>query len=207
MLRSIFFSLATQTAIGLIFTVAFISLSEIGKFFFRVTTLIALILIVLALIANPFGNVVEFGTQITYLCFIGSVALILLHNLGSQRFHRPMLLAAIVFGFLGIAIFSLTFNPAARTISVNPVFVTAGALGSSLLSGSVLGAMITGHWYLIEHKLNIASLKNSSLIYLCSVIFKTVLAVVTFFLYMKGHSLAFLQTFSFHSLIFLCRYI
>ncbi|RMF56960.1 MAG: hypothetical protein D6743_19620, partial [Calditrichaeota bacterium] len=57
MLKSIFFFLFTHFAVGLLLTIIFVSLAEIGKLFVRVTTWVAFVLVLLALLAQPFGSI------------------------------------------------------------------------------------------------------------------------------------------------------
>ncbi|MFQ5823877.1 MAG: hypothetical protein ACE5JB_07475 [bacterium] len=194
MLKSIFFSLFTHISIGLIFTILFISKEEIGKLYFRVTTLVAFTLLLTAIVAQTFGKInflqlLAFNEtnqytleRITFLLLILSIIFILLYNL---FLHRVILFIVLLLGIIAIAINALLYI---ETKGYNPfekaLFIT-NAISSTLILGSVLGAMITGHWYLVKHKLSLNPLKNTTLIYIFSVLFRIFVIVLTISIFWK----------------------
>ena len=197
MIQSIFFSLFVYLSIGLIFAILFISKEEIGRLYFIVTTLIALALICVALIANSFA-LIKF-TQIfvfqatelnnferfTYLLLILIIALLVIYNLIYPRMHKPILCIVFLLGILAIVNHVLAFS---QTENYNP-FVKglhiSNAIGSTLILGSVLGAMITGHWYLVKHKLSLKPLINGSKVYIFSVFLRIFIIIFTTFSFWK----------------------
>lgn len=192
MLKTIFFSLFTHISVGLIFTILFISKEEIGKLYFRVTTFVAFVLIFTALLAKPFGEfqilqiVGLTGTkqnsleQITYLLLILSVILIILYNLYLPRLHRTTLSIIFLLGIIAISNHALMVSDSNDYGTLKKAMVITNAISSSVVSGSVVSAMITGHWYLVKHNLSLNPLRNASLIYIISVLFRIIIIILTF---------------------------
>ncbi|MFQ5648709.1 MAG: hypothetical protein ACE5IY_02095 [bacterium] len=194
MFKNVFFFLFTHFSVGLVFTILMISRQEIGKLFFRVTTLLASGLIVVALAAKPFGAIdwsylfhpaPEADTlwpQLSYWFLVITAFLLLVYNVVSTGFHKFLLAASFLTGLAGISCFSLvTYRPAGAAFAHQGLFVTNG-ITATLLLGSVLGAMITGHWYLVQHKLSLTPLKNSTRVYLLSVFSRTGIVVASLLL-------------------------
>lgn len=191
MVRSIFFSLFTHISVGLVFTILFISKEEIGKLYFRVTTLVALVLILTALISQPFGKIRFWhilgldGTNesllenITYLVLFLSILFIILYNLLFPRLHRVILFIVFLLGTIAIASSALILPNSEGYRTLEKAMVITNAISSSIILGSVVGAMITGHWYLVKHKLSLNPLRNASLIYIMSVLFRIIIIVLT----------------------------
>ncbi|MCH6559224.1 hypothetical protein IH799_02590, partial [candidate division KSB1 bacterium] len=180
MLKLIFVFLLTHFSVGLLFTILFISLKEIGKLYFRVTTLVACALIVFALLAKPFGDIAffplfnfnetnqVFSQKLTYFFFLAAALFLIIYNIIHPRFHKSLLVLSFIFGILGISSYSVAiYQPLLIDSQMIALFVANG-IGGTLILGSVLGAMITGHWYLVQHKLSLTPLKNSAMIYISS---------------------------------------
>jgi hypothetical protein len=196
MLRNVFFSIFTHFSIGLILTSLFVSFQEIGRFFFRTTSFVALALVLLALAANPFPDVPysellsasEYGTstlpKLSLICFLLVALAIVISNAVRARLQKPMLGAACLFGVLGMAVHSIAAHQPLRNPPVENLLFIMNGLGSSMLLGSALAAMITGHWYLVQHKLSITPLKNSSKIYLLSAAARTILVALSIGFYL-----------------------
>jgi len=190
------------------------------EFFFRLNTLIAFFLIGSALLAMPFGSfnfnallnlrAPEAIGQLTYLFLVLSSLFLLIYNLFLPRLHGVLLSAAIVAGMLGISFYALAAVVFFRTPGVSATFLVLHEITAALCLGSVLGAMITGHWYLVQHKLSITPLKKSTLLYLISVSLKTLLIGASFFLYgnwANGKILELLTTASLGSVFLYLRLI
>lgn len=181
MIHNVFFSLFTHFATGLLFVTLFISLEEIGKLYFRVTSGVAFALIFIAMLSEPFGSIPfsevlnlkaasDFPQKATYMSFYICLGLIAGYNLILPRFHRPLSIAMFFFGLMGVIFFALASAPTAFPATVTPWVAAANSVSSAMILGSVLAAMITGHWYLVQHKLSMTPLKNSTLIYVFAVI-------------------------------------
>lgn len=202
MLKLIFVFLLTHFSVGLLFTILFISLKEIGKLYFRVTTLVACALIVFALLAKPFGDIEflsffnfneanqPFSQKLAYLFFLVTTAILVVYNIAHPKLHKSFLMSSFISGILGISFYSIAvYQPLQMSNSVLALFV-ANAIAGTLILGSVLGAMITGHWYLVQHKLSLTPLKNSSLIYISSVLLRIVLIALSILVFFKMHKVA-----------------
>ena len=194
MLKLIFVFLLTHFSVGLLFTILFISLKEIGKLYFRVTTLVACALIVFALLAKPFGDIdlfslfrgnMNFSQRLAYIFFLSTSVLLIIYNIVHPRLHKPLLILSFIFGILGISSYSVAiYQPLLVDSQMIALFV-ANEIGGALILGSVLGAMITGHWYLVQHKLSLTPLKNSSVIYITSVLLRIVLIGLSILIFFK----------------------
>lgn len=201
MLKLIFVFLLTHFSVGLLFTILFISLKEIGKLYFRVTTLVACALIVFALLAKPFGDIGFFSLfsddtnlaqRLTYVFFLSTSFLLIIYNIIHPRLHKPLIALSVILGILGISSYTVAiYQPLLPDSTMIALFVANG-IGGALILGSVLGAMITGHWYLVQHKLSLEPLKNSAMIYISSVLLRIVLIglnILTFFAIKEGGEL------------------
>ncbi|MFQ5603243.1 MAG: hypothetical protein ACE5HS_08235 [bacterium] len=197
MLKSVFYSLCTHFSIGLIFSVLFISLNEIGKLYFRVTTILALILITLALLAQPFENQTVVGLlhfqdffahsaqKATVLFFTLSIVLIVIYNIVHPKWHKVFLLSILACGLAGLVNYAASYYQMSTSQAVEPVLFITNDVSSALILGSVLASMITGHWYLVQHNLNINALNRSSVIFVFSVLFRLVVMVFSMLFYWK----------------------
>ncbi|MCZ6819252.1 MAG: hypothetical protein O7G31_07145 [Calditrichaeota bacterium] len=190
MLANIFFFLFTHFTAGLLMTTLFISLQEIGRLFFRVTTLVGVFLLVFAIFSKPFGNVNfqilgdgsaadgNFWGQLTYLSFILSAVILLLYNIATPKMHKFLLSLATAASLAGVVSYALAGVPVAEPTTSEMVFPVMNGLAATFLLGSVLGTMITGHWYLVQHKLSLTPLKVSSMLFLSSVFFRILVLVI-----------------------------
>lgn len=159
MLRLTFFILLSQAAIGALVPVAFVSFADTGRMFVRFMSGLALVLLILALWAQPFGSIPSgtplplFGSakSTIYLLMAGSMALLVIANVLWPRWAKTFLWLAIATGFASGALLAAVF-PVARAAVQTPYWLTAASFAAStLLLGSALGTMITGHWYLVNH--------------------------------------------------------
>jgi hypothetical protein len=212
MIQSLFFILFTHFAVGLMFLTLFISLHEIGKLYFRATTGVAFALILLALLASPLGltssnfNGMETGLpqKAAFLLFCVSLALIAVFNLILPRHYKKILVAILVSGLLGVLFYSETAR--AATPHVEWWTMILNTVSSTLMLGAVLGAMITGHWYLVQHKLSLTPLKTSARIYLFSVLLRIVSVAAALLWASETAALAgWLASFDFRGYLFMAR--
>lgn len=221
MFKNVFFFLFTHFSVGLIFTILLISLNEIGKLFFRLTTWLACILILIAVASKPFGNIdlsyldtvdqkdPVFLQQLSYFFFIFSALFMIIYNLIHPRFHKQLLSIAFIAGILGISCYSLAVYKPLKKNFVEIALIVTNGVAATLILGSALGAMITGHWYLVKHKLSLSPLKSSSLVYIFSVFLRILLVASTMLLYWKvdlqTRPVELITDLNFDSYIFFCR--
>lgn len=178
MLRTVFFSIFTQISIGLIFTIIFVSKEEIGKLYFRVSTLVAFILIGAALLTRPVmaavgeGSILRDAQNLAFVLFILICVLLIAYNFLYPRLHRLLLAVSLFLGLIAITLNTLALTQALGLEFWDSVLFILNNIASTILLGSVLGAMITGHWYLVKSKLSLTPLKTSSGIFLFTVLMK-----------------------------------
>jgi hypothetical protein len=186
-LKLIFFSLFTHFAVGALVPMLFISVKEMGAMFFRLISMLSIILLAFAFWAKPFANLV-FATpfaaaspvagQIATLLLLSAFFLILtvfLLNRGGKAFAALALLA----GLAAMANLPFTFP----NVSTAPAWMLSGSfISSALLLGSVLGTMITGHWYLVNHKLTLRPLQITTWVFIGLAILRTVLVFANVFI-------------------------
>jgi len=174
MLKFIFFALFSHLAIGALLTVLLISLEEIGVTFFRFMSWLTAVLLGLALLAQPLyeqlpdalfilpqgSNLLAFGLVMSAL------AVLIAGSFWVQRVGKSYLLLAFGLGLAALVLISYFYPIAAGTSQAAFGVRAFSFVGSALMLGSVLGAMITGHWYLVNHKLSIQPLRLASLLFL-----------------------------------------
>lgn len=197
-LKLIFFSLFTHFAVGALVPMLFISVKEMGTMFFRLISILALILLACAFWAKPFANLAlatpfaatsPVAGQIATLFVISAGFLLLtifmLHH-GGKIFAALALLA----GLAAMAKLPFTF-PSVTTV---PAWMMAGSfISSALLLGSALGTMITGHWYLVNHKLTLRPLQITTWVFIGLTILRTLMVFATVFI-LAGSSQTTLAT-------------
>jgi hypothetical protein len=113
-----------------------------------------------------------------YLLFACSVLLLVIMNLLLPRWPKAFLWPAIVAGLAATALLAATF-PEAETVMPPPAWLSAASfLTSALMLGSVIGTMITGHWYLVNHRLSIEPLRIATRIFITASVLRFALVVV-----------------------------
>jgi hypothetical protein len=186
-LKLIFFSLFTHFAVGALVPMLFISVKEMGTMFFRLISILSIILLACAFWAKPFENL-AFATpfaaaspvagQIATLLAL-SVLFLLLTLLLLNRGGKIFAALALTSGLAAMAKLPFTFP----SVSAAPNWMMAGSfMSSALLLGSVLGTMITGHWYLVNHKLTLRPLQITTRVFIGLTILRTILVFATVFI-------------------------
>lgn len=198
MFKTLVFFLLTHFSVGLLFTIALISLHEMGTSFFRLNSWLSLFFISLALLVQPFGppriftllSTPEweplFWRQLSYLSFGLSVLFLLFYNLIHPKGHKLLLRTALVLGLFGIGATSLVSTAELPTHGAQLALLVIQGVTSSMVLGSVLGAMITGHWYLVQHDLSLTPLLSSSKFYLFSMGVRTAAVLATLLLFQNA---------------------
>jgi len=185
-LKLIFFSLFTHFAVGALVPMLFISVKEMGTMFFRLISMLSIILLACAFWAKPFANLAlatpfaaasPVAGQIATLLLLSAVFLLLtvfLLNRGGKIFAT----LALVGGLAATAKLPFTFP----SVSTVPAWMLAGSfISSALMLGSVLGTMITGHWYLVNHKLTLRPLQITTWVFIGLTILRTMMVFATVF--------------------------
>lgn len=174
MLQLIFFTLMSHTAIGALVPMAFMSVDTMGKLFYRFMSGLAVILLVVAFWASPFDNIVAADSQsvqsktvaTAYMLLASSVLSLVIMNVVLPRWTKVFLCIAIVSGLAAAALIAGLF-PEVERVMRPPVWLSAFSfMTSALMLGGVVGTMITGHWYLVNHKLSIQPLRAATIIFI-----------------------------------------
>lgn len=190
MLNFIFFALFTHLAVGAILTVLLISLEEIGTMFFRFMSWLVAILLALALLAQPlykqipnslFQLPATSGTLALGLV-LAAAAVLMLGSVWVKRVGKSYLLLAFALGLSVLVLISYFYPVAEGRFQAAFGLRAFSFVGSALMLGSVLGAMITGHWYLVNHKLTIQPLRMAALLFLGATVLR-VLFIIALMLY------------------------
>lgn len=174
MLKFIFFALFMHLAVGAMLTTLLISLEEIGATYFRFMSWLAVALLGLALLAQPLyqqlpdalfvlpqgSNLIAFGLVVLAL------VILIVGSFGLKRVGKAYLFVAFGLGLAALVFISYFYPIAEGALQAAFGLRAFSFVGSALMLGSVLGAMITGHWYLVNHKLSIQPLRLASLLFL-----------------------------------------
>jgi len=186
-LKLIFFSLFTHFAVGALVPMLFISVKEMGTRFFRLISILSIILLACAFWAKPFENL-TFATpfaaaspvagQIATLLALG-ILFLLLTVLLLERGGKIFAALAIIAGLAAMAQLPFAFP----NVATAPAWMRAGSfISSALLLGSVLGTMITGHWYLVNRKLTLRPLQITTRVFIGLALLRTILVFATVFI-------------------------
>jgi hypothetical protein len=181
-LKLIFFSLITHFAIGALAPLLFISVGEMGTMFFRLISALSIVLLALAFWARPFAELnfaAPFAAssegQIATL-LAGSIFFLLLTIPLLKKGKEILVTLALVCGLIATAKLPFIFPNAATA----PNWMKAASfMSSALLLGSVLGTMITGHWYLVNRKLTIRPLQMATWVFIGLAVLRAVLLIAT----------------------------
>ncbi len=197
MLKTVFFSLALQTAVGQLLIAGLISREAIGNLFYRVVSSVSMLLIALALLAEPyrqvslggiFSGTVGLGSSQAAALALGSLclAVLVLNQLVFPRLNRATLWLAFAVGLAAVVLDSFTYPSFQPVRPADLLLAAFNGVASAMMLGGVLAAMITGHWYLVSAKLPIRPLKIASGIFIGAVAVKALLVVLTLANYWTG---------------------
>ncbi len=185
MLNLIFFSLFLQLAIGALLPLFFISLEDIGVFFFRFVSVLVAALLVLAWWAHPFDHpmlssaqtISSFSQNSFFSLIAATIAVLLAGSIMIKRVGKSYLFPAFALGLLGIIAAAL-ISPTAQILPpASSAWRVASFIGSALVLGTVLSAMITGHWYLVNRRLTIQPLRVATQLFLGATLLRLALVV------------------------------
>jgi hypothetical protein len=183
-LKLIFFSLLTHFAIGALVPLLLISVEEMGTMFFRLISILSIILLAGAFWAHPFGEIAlampfaaaspHQGQVVTLLAM--SILFLALTIFLLNRGGRIFVTLAILAGLAAMAKLPSAFSHAAAV----PSWMAAGSfVSAALLLGSVLGTMITGHWYLVNRKLTIRPLQMATWVFIGIAVLRAIFVIAT----------------------------
>lgn len=186
MFKLIFFSLFSHLAVGGLLPLLFISLDEIGTMFFRLINLLSAAFLIFALLAHPFDNsmpsasypVSGFSGNLVIGLLIFSIVALLAGTIWLKRLRTSYVWLAMFSG-MAVLLLSAAAYPVLPDLAQPSFAAKALSFASSaFLLGSVMTAMITGHWYLVNHRLTIQPLKIASLLFLAATVLRVLFVLV-----------------------------
>lgn len=180
----------SQLAVGGLLSMLAVPL-EAGKRFFRFCTLACLVFLLLALWAGPFPLQTPTADVSTasllprlLLAVSGLIAFVYLLAVAAKRIkpQKPLLAAAGLAGAAGLV--SDGFHACAACSPLAAGALTAASyLISALFLGSVIFAMILGHWYLVVPALHIRPLRVLTQLMLGATLAKAMLTALTIYVF------------------------
>ncbi len=173
----VLFLFLSHLAIGIVFTLAFVS-REAGVKFFRFNTGLAAILIAVALAFGPGTG----GGTLARLAFITLVvveATIVVYwaTVGRALASlRSALVGTTCVGGLAILVAQAIDVASGRTVPVQTLTI-ASFLSSAALLGGACTAMILGHWYLVIPSMHVGHLQSIVKLHIASIMVRLVVVV------------------------------
>jgi hypothetical protein len=195
-----FFFLFSQLGVGMMLTLLFISPRRIGNGFFKFASLTAAILMGVTLVFNfMFPSQYRDGHGSEILLLI-SVALTVLYNrvVNLDKFNAALalLIGATGAGLVSIAWDSLAFTRLLRVGGWEHWMLAINHFAATALLGSVLLAMVFGHWYLVIPRLSIEHLMKLTKVLRGAILLRMASMIVTFALIRLEPSLSLWDVFS-----------
>lgn len=183
MISATFFFLFSQLAVGMLWTLLFISPRVIGKSFFKFSSQTAAILMGVTLGFDLlFASPVRENAWPVVLLFVSAILAGIYNLMVHIDRYRPalvLLLAAAVVGLVAITMDSLAFSLLMELGGWENWVLVLNHWGATALLGSVMLAMVFGHWYLIVPKLSIDPLKLLTKVYIGAIVFRVVTIVLS----------------------------
>src|SRR5678815_2666781 len=167
----------TEAAVGSLLILLLVPPAQAGRKFFQLTVGQSCLLIVLALALTITGN----GPGTPRLALFGASAGLLMISAG--LFHLGRLSAGFGLMVAGLLLAvvrdALHLIPAGDTTTLSRLLYPADALTSGLLPGSVLIAMILGHYYLNVPGLSIRHLQRLTVVFMAAVGIRTLVVALS----------------------------
>ena len=174
----ILFLFLSHLAIGIVFTLVFVS-REAGVKFFRFNAGLSAILLVIAL-AFAFNAQ---DAQVASIALVVSTSLMVFYWATVGRILtriRPAILgSAVLFGLIAIVFQGLSVG--ATQSWPKMVLTIASFLTSAALLGGACTAMILGHWYLILPSMPVAHLQSIVKLHIASMVVRVVVVAAAVF--------------------------
>jgi hypothetical protein len=183
MISSTFFFLFSQLAVGMLWTLIFISPRVIGNSFFKFSSKTAAILMGVALgfdylFPSPLR---ESPFPFAFLLVSAILAGVYNRAVHIDRYGPAMVLLVLstVAGLVAITSDSLAFTRLMDLGGWEHWVLVANHIAATALLGSVMLTMVFGHWYLVVPRLSIDPLKVLTTVYMGAIGFRVLTIVLT----------------------------
>lgn len=179
---STFYYFATALAAGIAATLPLVPLARIGRKFFILMSLVAVVFLALATAASAL-SINWFHAGLAGLLIAYNVALPPQTGVDVSRrredieggpspgwsiFSRCLLAASALCGLAGVAADALSYPVALSFRGPQEPWILAAFLSSALVLGAALTSMVLGHWYLVARGLSFAPLARLAWVLLCA---------------------------------------
>ncbi len=182
MLLTITYLIFSQLAVGGLISILLVPPAA-GRDFFRFCGFTTLVMLALALLVvptpDPFLSKFFLLLVLAWVVNLGFVVSVIIER---SSWQKPLLASSGLAGSLGIVLDGIQRVPADFPAWA-PLLTALHFLLSSLLLGSVVFAMVLGHYYLTVPTLAIRPLRSMSLLMVVTIIAKVLLLGITFFLF------------------------
>jgi protein NrfD len=179
----ILFLFIVHLALGIIFTLVFVS-REAGVKFFRFNTGLAAILLVVAYAFRPPVHDPASAARVAYvaLAVTGIATVVYWATVGRMLAAiRPMLVVAAVGAGLVAIVSEALVVSAGRAVSTQ-LMTIASFLSSAALLGGACTAMVLGHWYLVIPSLPVSHLQSIVKLHIASMVVRIAVVGAAVFL-------------------------
>jgi len=186
MIASMFFFLFSQLGVGMMLALLFISPRRIGNGFFKFASLTAAILMGVTLGFNFIFPSLYRDSHGPEILLLVSVILTILYNrvVNLDKFAPALLLliGATATGLVSIAWDSLAFTGLLHVAGWEHWMLAINHFAATALLGSVLLAMVFGHWYLVIPSLQVSHLQSIVKVHVVSMIARVAVVSAAVFL-------------------------
>ena len=187
MISATFFFLFSQLGVGMMLSLLFLSPRRIGNGFFKFASLTAGILMGVTLAFDFFfPSQYRVGNGPVILLWISVALTVVYHRvINIDRFGPALalLIGVCVTGLTAILWDAMTFTRLQQVAGMEHWLLAVNQLTAAALLGSVLLAMVFGHWYLVIPKLSIDHLMNLTKVMMGAILLRMITVVATFALF------------------------
>jgi hypothetical protein len=184
MVPSTFFFLFSQLGVGMMLALLFLDARRIGNGFFKFASLTAGILMGVPLAFDYFfPSPYRSGYAPAVLLLISIVFTVLYNrvvNLDKFDAAFALLCAVVVTGLASITWDSLAFNKLLSIAGWQHWLLVMNNIAGAAILGTVLLAMVFGHWYLVIPKLSIDHLMRLTKVMMAAILLRMISVVGTF---------------------------
>jgi len=184
MIPSTFFFLFSQLGVGMLICLLFISPRVIGNSFFKFASLTAAILMGVVLgfdfiFPSPYRS----SPTAVILLLLSAILTVLYHRVVDVRKFTValwLLIAACATGLVSIVMDSLDFTALMSLSGWEHALLAIHHVAGTAVLGSVMLAMVFGHWYLVIPGLSITHLERLAKVLIASILLRTATILVSF---------------------------